>query len=83
MNDAIIIALITAGATILGQYIISKAQHDKDSAVLNERLDGIKNRLDTHNHYAERIGDLADGMAEIRVDMAELKTDVAWLKDNR
>ena len=83
MSDAIVVALITAGATIIGQYLISKAQHDKDSAVLNERLEGIKNRLDTHNHYAERIGDLADGMNEIKVDMAELKTDVSWLMNNR
>ena len=81
MNDAIIIALITAGATILGQWILSKAQHDKDNAVLNERLDGIKTRLDEHNNYASKIGGLADDVNEIKVDMASLKTDVAWVKD--
>ncbi len=83
MDETIIVALITAGATVIGQYLISKSQHDKDSAVLNERLDGIQNRLDTHNHYAERIGDLAEGVNDIKVDMAEIKTDVAWLKNQQ
>lgn len=81
MSDAIVIALITAGATILGQWTLSKAQHDKDSAVLNERLEGIKTRLDEHNNYASKIGGLADDVNEIKVDMASLKTDVAWVKD--
>ena len=81
MYNSIIIAIITAGATILGQWLVSKSQHDKDNAVIYERLDGIKTRLDTHNHYAERIGDLADDMNELKVDMEEIKTDVAWLKN--
>ena len=81
MDTAIIVAIITALATVLSQWLISKSQHDKDAAVLNERLEGIKTRLDTHNNYAEKIGDLADGMNDIKVDMAEIKTDVAWLKN--
>lgn len=81
MDTAIIVAAITAIATVLSQWLISKSQHDKDAAVLNERLDGIKTRLDTHNHYAEKIGDLAEDMNEIKVDMATIKTDVAWLKN--
>lgn len=81
MNDAVIIALITAGATIIGQWLISKSQHDKDNAVLNERLEGIKTRLDTHNSYAEKIGGLADDMNEIKVDLSSLKTDMQWVKN--
>ena len=81
MDTAIVVAVITALATIFSQWIISKSQHDKDAAVLNERLEGIKTRLDTHNNYAEKIGDLAEGMNDIKVDMAEIKTDVAWLKN--
>lgn len=81
MDTAIIVAIITAFATVLSQWLISKSQHDKDAAVLNERLEGIKTRLDTHNNYAEKIGDLAEGMNDIKVDMAEIKTDVAWLKN--
>ena len=80
MDNAIIIAVITAGATILGQWIVSKAQHDKDSAVLNERLDGIKSRLDEHNNYASKIGGLAEDMNEIKVNVSSLKTDMEWVK---
>lgn len=81
MSDAIIVALITAGTTIIGQWLISKSQHDKDNAVLNERLDGIRVRLDEHNNYASKIGGLADDMNEIKIDMTEIKTDVSWLKN--
>lgn len=81
MNDAILIALITAGATIIGQWLIAKTQHDKDNAVLNERLDGIRVRLDEHNNYASKIGGLADDMNEIKVDLSSLKTDMQWVKN--
>ena len=88
MSDAIIVALITAGATILCQIFMSKSQHDKDvanaereSAVLNERLEGIKTRLDEHNNYASRIGGLADDMNEIKVTVSALKTDMDWVKN--
>lgn len=81
MNETIMVALITATATIAGQYLLSKAQHDKDSAVLNERLEGIKTRLDEHNNYASRIGGLADDMSEIKVTVSSLKTDMEWVKN--
>lgn len=88
MSDAIIVALITAGATILCQYLMSKSQHDKDvakadkeAAVLNERLEGIKTRLDEHNNYASMIGGLANDMSEIKVTVSALKTDMDWVKN--
>lgn len=80
MDDAIIVAVITAVATIMGQYVLSKSQHDKDNAVLNERLEGIKTRLDEHNNYASKIGGLADDMSEIKVNVSSLKTDMEWVK---
>ena len=80
MNDAVIIAVITAVATITGQYILSKSQHDKDNAVMEERLEGIKQRLDTHNNYAEKIGSLAEDMGEVKVSMAEMKKDIEYLR---
>ena len=81
MDKTIIVALITAAATIIGQYLLSKSQHDKDNAVLNERLDGIKTRLDEHNNYASKIGGLADDMSEIKVTVSSLKTDMEWVKN--
>ena len=81
MDQTIVVALITATATIAGQYLLSKSQHDKDSAVLNERLEGIKTRLDEHNNYASRIGGLADDMSEIKVTVSSLKTDMEWVKN--
>lgn len=88
MSDTIIVALIGAVATILGQYLISKKQREVDNTNLAVTLKGISDRLDEHNNYASRIGGLAndiaaikDDMAEYKADMRELKTDVAWLKN--
>ena len=81
MDETILVACITAAATIIGQWLLSKAQHDKDNAVLNERLEGIKTRLDEHNNYASRIGGLADDMSEIKVTVSSLKTDMEWVKN--
>ena len=80
MNDAVIIAIITAVSTIVGQWMISKAQHDKDSAVMEERLEGIKTRLDTHNSYAEKIGGLAVDVNEMKISMAEMRKDIEYLR---
>ena len=88
MSDTIIVALIGAVATILGQYLISKKQREEDKTDLAVQLKGITDRLDVHNGYAEKIGGLAndisvikEDMAEYKADMRELKTDVAWLKN--
>lgn len=80
MSDTIIIAVVTALGTIGGQWVISKAQHDKDKAVMEEKLEGIKSRLDTHNHYAEKIGELAENMNDIKIGMAEMKKDIEYLR---
>ena len=80
MSDAVIVALITAGATILGQWLISKSQRDKEQQELRTTLIGIQTRLDEHNNYAQKIGDLADDMNHISQSMARIETDIDWLK---
>ena len=82
MNDAIIVALISAAATILGQYLISKSQHDQDKTDLAVNLKGIIDRLDTHNGYAEKIGGLADDMNEVKVSIAEMRRDIEHLREH-
>lgn len=81
MNDAIIVAIISAGATIIGQWLISKKQHEEDSKALAVELKGITDRLDVHNGYAEKIGGLADDMSAVKEDMSAIKTDISWLKE--
>lgn len=83
MSDAIIVALITAGATILGQWLISKSQRDKEQQELRNTLIGIQTRLDEHNNYAQRIGGLAEDVNHISQAMARIETDIDWLKNRQ
>lgn len=80
MSEAVMVALITAGASILGQIIISSVQHEKDKTDLAVELKGINDRLDTHNHYAEKIGDLADDLHKMQIDMTEMQKDIEYLR---
>ena len=80
MSDAIIVALITAAATVVCQIIITrKARHDADikGAVerqkVNDRLDAIEYKLDVHNGYAEKLGDIQRDVAVLAAKM-ETKT---------
>lgn len=80
MSDAVIVALITACATIIGQWVIAKAQHEKDKTDLAVTLKGIQDRLDTHNSYAEKIGGLAEDVSKLTLSMAEVKKDIEYLR---
>ena len=80
MSEAIIVALITAGAGIIGQWVIARSQHEKDKTDLAVTLKGINDRLDTHNHYAEKIGDLAEDMEKMTVAMAKMEKDIEYLR---
>ena len=80
MSDAVIVALITACATIIGQWVIAKSQHDKDKTDLAVTLKGIDDRLTTHNEYAEKIGGLAEDMRHLRIDMTAMQKDIEYLR---
>lgn len=80
MTDAIIVALITAGASVIGQAIISSAQHNKDKTDLAVTLQNISDRLDEHNRYAEKIGGLAADVSEMNVAMAKMEKDIEYLR---
>ena len=80
MSEAILVAIIAAGASIIGQWLISRKQ-SQDKAIaearrderLELRLKAVEEKLDVHNGYAERF-------AEIGQDIAVIKTEVRALK---
>ena len=80
MSDAIIVAIITASASVICQYVIARSQHEKDKTDLAVTLKGINDRLDTHNHYAEKIGDLAEDVEKMTVAMAKMEKDIEYLR---
>lgn len=70
MSEVIIVAIITGICSVLGQWLISRERE----ARLDERLKGVEKRLDTHNNYAEKIG-------QIQIDLSALATEIKNLKE--
>ena len=80
MSDAIIVALITAGASVICQMLISaKTKRDTDTkqAVrdkeFEDRLESIERRLDQHNHYAEKLGEISIALTAIKKDIEYIR----------
>lgn len=80
MSDAILVALITASASVICQILIStKARKDQDAKQaardqeVEDRLKGIEKRLDAHNHYAEKLGDIAIALTAIKKDIEYIR----------
>ena len=69
MSDVIITAIIAAIGSVIGQWLISRERE----ARLDERLKGVEKRLDTHNNYAEKIGDIQRDMAILATEIQNLK----------
>lgn len=82
MSEAVICAIIAAIASMFGSWLASRKQaKDREiadaerEARLDERLKGVEKRLDTHNNYAEKIGD-------IQRDIGILATEIKNLKES-
>lgn len=80
MSEAVIVALITAGASVICQFVIAKAQHDKDKTDLAVTLKGIEDRLDEHNSYASKIGGLAEDVGKLTISLTKMEKDIEYLR---
>lgn len=80
----IIVAIIAGVASIAGAYIATKSAMDKKSredAIRDaqreqrqaDQLESIKQKLDIHNGYAEKLG-------EIQLDIAGIHKDIEYLR---
>lgn len=79
MSDVVLAALIGAAASIIVNLFSAWNQRKKravEEAVKDERLQNrlgsIESKLDIHNGYAEKLG-------EIQVDIAVIKNDIKTL----
>lgn len=79
MSDAVLVAVIAALGSVIGQWLISRNQGEKrkiEEAVrdarLEDRLRSVEQKLDEHNGYAFRF-------AEIGADIAVIKNDIKTL----
>lgn len=80
MTEAIIVAIITASASVICQLLISaktKKESDIKQAVkdkeISDRLAHIEEKLDVHNGYADKLGDVAISLAKMQKDIEYLK----------
>lgn len=67
--EAIIVAVITGLFAVFGQWLISRERE----ARMDERLKGVEKRLDTHNSYAEKIGDIQRDIGILAVEIKNIK----------
>lgn len=80
MTESIIVALITAGCTLVG-VVLSNAttankmqfELDKNQAVMEERIDNLTEEVRRHNNFAQRMPVLEEQMrvANHRLDDLE------------
>lgn len=78
--EAVYSALIVAVGSIVVQLLINRsnrAKEHEDQAVYRARLEGnlknIEKKLDEHNQYAEKLGDLRDSMLLMQQDIKYIK----------
>lgn len=76
MSDVVIAALIGAVVTLIGNILNNLSQRKKravEDAVKEERLENrlasIEHKLDTHNGYAEKLGNIQQDIAFIKGQM--------------
>lgn len=84
MTNEIILATIPAVASVIGAYIAARSALDKKSREnevkdaqreqrQQDQLEEIKHKLDIHNGYAEKLGD-------IQLDIAGIHKDIEYLR---
>jgi len=80
MSEAIIICLIGNAVTLIGTVltvIATSAKSKFEKAVQDElikaRLQSVEKKLDVHNGYAEKFGDIQQDIAVIKNEIINLK----------
>lgn len=63
MDNGVIIAIISLVGTSFSGFMV----------YIGNRLTKIEKKLDEHNHYAERFG-------EVKIDIASMKKDIEYLR---
>lgn len=88
--ENIIVALITGVCAVVGQYLISQKKTRDDEIkdaqreqkqldqleAMDERFKVIEKKLDEHNGYAEKFGEISTSIVAIRKDIEYLKKGV-------
>ena len=82
MTDAIIVALISACASIVAQLLIN-AQNRKEMSIaqavrdkgFEDRLQVIEEKLESHNSYAEKFASVSNSIVAMQKDIEYLRKE--------
>ena len=80
LTESIIVAIISSITTITGVILVNKrenAKYNQEKARWSQHIDdeinSIKKKLDTHNHYAEKFGEIEKSIVRIDTTLISLK----------
>lgn len=80
MSESIAVALITGASAVISNVIISrkKSRQDAIDNALREqrqsdRLDRIENKVEEHNGYAKRFGEIEKAIVRIDTKLGDLQ----------
>lgn len=83
MTEPVIVAIIAALASVLGNWMANKkARGEAELANAlreqrqNDRLEIIEKKLDIHNGYAIKFGEVSNAMSLMAKDMEYLRKEV-------
>lgn len=82
MSDAIIVAIITGGLSLIGVIVSNihtaqsmDAKLDKQQAVTETKLEELTREVRTHNNFAQRIPVLEEQMKVVNHRIADLEKE--------
>ena len=80
MSDSVITALITGGVTLTVNLLANWSARKKDAVdnairdqELRDKLDVLEKKVDLHNSYGQKFGDVATAMVSMQKDIEYLK----------
>lgn len=78
MPESVIIALITGGVTLAGNLIANYSARKKDAIdqairdqEFKDKLDVLEKKVDEHNGYAKRFGEIEKAIVRIDTTLSE------------
>lgn len=97
MTDVILAAVITAVATVIGQWLVArkkdlereKAQAVRDQRIddrleaIERRFDSVEDRLDDHNGYAEKFASSSKDIQGINIALTAMQKDIEYIKEGQ
>ena len=86
LSEAVLTALIMAGASIVCQLLINSSNRRKreiedavKDAQLQSKLSAIETRLDEHNNYASKLSGVADSLSKLTTAVAVIESELKHL----